>query len=514
METKNGEVITNYENGNIKSKEMFLNGLLDGVSTYYHENGNLRAEGLSIKNKSEGVWAYYKETGELSSKQTYLNGVKHGDIHFYKENNIVFEKDTYDNDVLVAVTLYYDNGQISEERSMLNGNIHGDYLSYYEDGAIKSKANYKNGQQISYVGYDNSGNKTSEYKFHEDGTRLLFVNYFEDTENISEIEKLADDGLTRTKKRYNENGDLLLDEVSSKDDVTSQKTYYKDGKLYITINKNGDVEENTVYYPNGNKKLESVVNKKINGWAVGPRKEYYENGNIKSEINFTDGEPDGELVEYNENGIALNDSEIKERENQALTDLENELQTLENHLRTSRPNYLEEMQEGLTDEEIAELEQENNLTLPADIKTLYKWKNGHPDEVAMFVRTSDYTQKTFMPLDSLFSSYQSNLEQWGEGDEGVNFWYKGWLPLFWDFGRDICYDTSGRYTGKKGQLVNFEFDESNRNIVSPSLLAYIKQLNSFYEKMQEEGIEEEDINEEEDHCLENINGYPIDFYWN
>lgn len=515
METKNGEVITYHENGNIKSKEFFVDGLEHGHSTYYHENGVIRFEGEAINNFNEGIWNSYHENGVLESKGNYTKGKADGEFLYYNENSIMINKGSFKEGNLIGEWLeYYENGNIEAKKNYIDGLEHGTFMYYFEDGTIKNKLEYNNGYQTTYLGYDSSGNKTREYERLEDGTCLLSIYYFEGSETIREIEKLSDDGLTLTKKEYNEDCELLLDEVSSKDGITSQKIYYKDGKLYITINKNGDVEKNTLYYPNGNKKLESIVNKKINGWAVGPRKEYYENGNLKSEINFIDGEPDGELVEYNENGIQLNDAEIKEREKQAITDLETELEILGNHLKTSRPSYLEEMQDGLTEDEITELEKENNITLPDDIKTLYKWKNGHPDEVAMFVRTSDYSQKTFMPLDQLFSSYQNNLEQWGENDLGINFWHKGWLPLFWDFGRDICYDTTGRYTGKKGQLLNFEFDDSNRKIIAPSLLAYIKQLNVFYEKMQEEGIEEDDITEDEDYCLEEIVGYPIDFYWN
>ena len=52
------------------------------------------------------------------------------------------------------------------------------------------------------------------------------------------------------------------------------------------------------------------------------------------------------------------------------------LSELEGTLKSKAPQVLDEMQIGLSDEEIATLERQANLRLPEEIRTLYRWRNG------------------------------------------------------------------------------------------------------------------------------------------
>jgi len=63
--------------------------------------------------------------------------------------------------------------------------------------------------------------------------------------------------------------------------------------------------------------------------------------------------------------------EVPESMTQILTRLEQALQT-------NAPFVLAELQPGLSDSEIALLERQNGITLPEDIKAIYRWHNGSP----------------------------------------------------------------------------------------------------------------------------------------
>jgi len=71
--------------------------------------------------------------------------------------------------------------------------------------------------------------------------------------------------------------------------------------LFLTIGCTGETETRKVkqYYENG--QLKSELTYKA-GELEGPWKEYYESGKLKAEGLFEDGEPVGEVKKYDETG--------------------------------------------------------------------------------------------------------------------------------------------------------------------------------------------------------------------
>jgi cell wall assembly regulator SMI1 len=57
-------------------------------------------------------------------------------------------------------------------------------------------------------------------------------------------------------------------------------------------------------------------------------------------------------------------------------DVQSALRRLESALRDSSPKVLEDLQPGLTEEEIASIQREHVLLLSEDLKALYMWRNG------------------------------------------------------------------------------------------------------------------------------------------
>lgn len=86
-----GEKISYFDNGSIKSKNNYLNGKYNGEQIIYYENGNVE----DIEN--------------------YINGINHGlFIHNYEDGNL-YSKTLYDMDKIVYKNEYYRNKNKSEE---------------------------------------------------------------------------------------------------------------------------------------------------------------------------------------------------------------------------------------------------------------------------------------------------------------------------------------------------------------------------------------------------------------
>ncbi len=183
-----------------------------------------------------------------------------------------------------------------------------------------------------------------------------------------------------------------------------------------------------------------------------------------------------------------------------IQELKKQLEILDENYKKFRPDAYEALYPPITDSEIEALEQKFEITLPDDLKELYKWKNGinggvEPENTVLA------DGHTFYDLELMLEQWVQNKEMYGD-EEQEGFWDAGWLPVF-DSGRSLNYDLTGTFTGNKGQLIKFEYDDDERHIVAPSLLEYIKQINTYYEL---HGCVREDYFEG------NIEGYPITEY--
>jgi cell wall assembly regulator SMI1 len=79
---------------------------------------------------------------------------------------------------------------------------------------------------------------------------------------------------------------------------------------------------------------------------------------------------------------------------------------------------------------------------------------------------------------------------------GVDFdvedwWNDKWIPIFHSGGGDyICYDSGGIFTGLHGQLIEFWHADSDRNIIAPSLDAFIESIIRYYQNTPKEAFDE------------------------
>ena len=94
QQKKDTTIISFYDNGAIKSEEVYINGVLDGESKYFFQNGSikeihynwkkwtlfiktfylngqLKSEGELKDNFKDGEWIYYNNDGTINMKKIY-----------------------------------------------------------------------------------------------------------------------------------------------------------------------------------------------------------------------------------------------------------------------------------------------------------------------------------------------------------------------------------------------------------------------------------------------------------
>ena len=71
-----GNYKENYANGNLKMDVNILNGINNGISTYYYENGNKKEQQSFSKGEKDGIWITWNENGVKTAEANFSKGKK------------------------------------------------------------------------------------------------------------------------------------------------------------------------------------------------------------------------------------------------------------------------------------------------------------------------------------------------------------------------------------------------------------------------------------------------------
>jgi len=161
---KNGKEEIFYPNGKLSKITYYKDNQMVGELNSFHENGEVHEVGLS-----NGDYVSYYNDGEIKSKGQFVNGEMEGKFIFYNHlmykelsERIEFERN-YKNGKKEGVEIkYFTNNKIQIKSLYRNGFKEGKELIYNTKGDLVFEYNYKDnekeGEQIEYfpefgVGY-------------------------------------------------------------------------------------------------------------------------------------------------------------------------------------------------------------------------------------------------------------------------------------------------------------------------------------------------------------------------
>lgn len=170
-DSKNGPVVTYFENGSIATKGYFINnerektwnfydeksgklivienykdGMLEGEQRYYYPNGVLKLKGEYKNNQRIGFWEMYDELGRLEVQNIFLNGENVINVALFQDNgNILCSGGTIDG-YREGVWKYFDrDGKLLYEVEYKKGIRDGEWKAYDEAGRLIASGYYNNG---------------------------------------------------------------------------------------------------------------------------------------------------------------------------------------------------------------------------------------------------------------------------------------------------------------------------------------------------------------------------------
>jgi antitoxin component YwqK of YwqJK toxin-antitoxin module len=272
-----GDYKSIFPNGKIRFEGKYVNGQVNGVFTNYYYDGTP----LSIKNYDHGLldgdYTEYYYGGKLANKGSYTLDKKTGTWKtFYPDGGIWREEHYVDGNQEGKTLYYFPNGKIDREIMYKDDERNGEYIRYSMDGELSGILIYKNDVAVSYTYKDKNGKLLPIIPIR--GGNGNVTTYYSNGNKSAEL-KFVDGKLDGKYVLYHSDG----------------KVYYQEEDMEYGLTK-GEVKE---YYQNGNVKTDF---QDYYDNQDGLYKEYYENGKLKEEGNYYNGLLHGTYKYYDQNG--------------------------------------------------------------------------------------------------------------------------------------------------------------------------------------------------------------------
>ncbi len=297
------------KNGYTKTYDYYYNK--DSVKIYY-----LKSKELYLNGQMEGVSYYYNKLGYLEFLYNYKNGIKDGEarqfnkdsivialLKYYKGYRIDLERvNRYDNQKKRHGKWidFFSNGNIQYEYTYFKGVLHGIYREYDITGKKIAEKRYVNGKVFVPKTEDKIVLKAKVKKSYYPNGKIQFEGAFlKDMPVGIHKEYDANGNLSKVKEYTSQSillGEGLFDENSKRTGVWRLYDEYWEYYYAKGSYKDGLRTGEWVYfYSDGSKEMEGYFNKDK------PDREwiwYYKNGNKKRVENYLSGKLEGEYIEF------------------------------------------------------------------------------------------------------------------------------------------------------------------------------------------------------------------------
>jgi len=345
---KTGNSIEYYRSGAKLSEGNYKEGLLNGLFSTFFENGKTKTEGEYLEGVKINTSKEYYRSGKPSLVETYDdNGKQNGLYTDYSRDGKPSLELTFNKGELTAYRVFDENGKVINENKKKGGKflfenyypngtqkIHGLYqvgnggkdglwTFYYPNGIIRTEENYNNGflEGASKNYYKNGALKRLSF-YKKDNSDSIYINYTIDSK-ISNQGWYTNDKANGEFFNYYPDGTLYLKRFFVNDQKNGAQVYFDpNGKkermeyfdmgimtFYQNFDTLGNVINDVTIVTDSTKYEElnfqgNVVKSfwQKNHTLHGPEKTYYNNGEIRSERSYNNGQLNGGYVFYNRNG--------------------------------------------------------------------------------------------------------------------------------------------------------------------------------------------------------------------
>ncbi len=298
---KEGEWLYYYDNGVLKEKTLYKNGLANGPSETFFSNGNKWYTVVYNEGKTNGLLTTYYYNGLLFKTTNYKNDKKDGVENEYNTSGYLAYKTIYANDEKEGMqTNYYDDGKVEAQLLYKKDKAQGTYKSFYKDGKINLQGEFVDDKrQGPWVTYHNNGKIKENYIYKDNEVIGEFTEFYEDGK-IETKGTYAKKKLDGKVEYFNEDGKIYSDAVYDKGKLREINFYDPKGNPISSTSTRKGAADITFYNMDGIKSSQGFFNK--DGNKDGDFTEYFTTGKISEKATFKDGMKQGNRTTYYGNG--------------------------------------------------------------------------------------------------------------------------------------------------------------------------------------------------------------------
>lgn len=222
-----------YENGKISSEGLMRDGKADGYWKTYYKNGKVKIEGNRRQFLLDSIWRFYDEKGRITKSIRYNEGKKDGlSINFdtlgYFISTEFYKKDVKDG----PQKTFYSKSKTKTFTIYVNGKAEGQALEFSADSLIIGISTYKGGILQGYERInqkDELNRKQGIWKEFYDNMELKRMRQFNDDSLDGYVKDFDSKGNLLSTKKYN-NGKRIT-KAPEIADVEIYREVYEDGTL-------------------------------------------------------------------------------------------------------------------------------------------------------------------------------------------------------------------------------------------------------------------------------------------
>lgn len=158
-------------NDSVRAIIYFKEGSKTSHAKLFHMNGKRMAEGKYVGREiKDSVWTYYDENGQLLSRETYLNGKKNGKSFVYFPNGDISEERNFKNGLEEgSYKEYFEKNSMRAQGTYLNGEKEGKFTYYFPNHVEVAAGYFKNGHKNGPWIYRSEKGVITEKELYKNG---------------------------------------------------------------------------------------------------------------------------------------------------------------------------------------------------------------------------------------------------------------------------------------------------------------------------------------------------------
>jgi antitoxin component YwqK of YwqJK toxin-antitoxin module len=265
-----GKAANFHHNGKLKESMTYKSGKLHGSFLEFNFLGDTICKGSYVDGIKNGVWTYWYDNGKLKARHSFnINGnfPFHAQKEEWSENGRLILKFSFDEQGNGLLREWTESGVLFHEQNLVNLSLdQGKEKFWFPNGQLKAFMDHTtNADTVFYERFENGRDKNLKRNYQRAGNKITSIKQWYENGNLKD-ETLLEKGEfvnTYAQNKYYENGNLSLRDIRknreqiveeyAENGIKIRSKTLLDGKIhgrFLELDSTGQIILD-IYYKNG-----------------------------------------------------------------------------------------------------------------------------------------------------------------------------------------------------------------------------------------------------------------------